>query len=125
MTARRKKRRAFKDSEREGERGETNRWSPGNRKMKSVDRTEKKKKNHNWNDTNKIPERVNTKGARKESSRRLMLLPETQASRRDRQTRPMLRRGGSHAQDIARERQQGPPQKRTRTPRRRSEGWNV
>ena len=33
-------------------------------------------------------------------------------------------KGGGHAQDIARERQQGPPPKRTRTPPRRSEGWN-
>ena len=32
--------------------------------------------------------------------------------------------GGGHAQDIARERQQSPPQKRTRLPPRRSEGWN-
>ena len=29
---------------------------------------------------------------------------------RDRQTRPMQRKGGVHAQDIARERQQGPRQ---------------
>ena len=43
---------------------------------------------------------------------------------RDRQTRPMQRKGGGHSQDIARERQQGPPHKRTRTPPRRSEGWN-
>ena len=33
-------------------------------------------------------------------------------------------KGGGHAQDIARERQQSPPQKRTRPPPRRSEGWN-
>ena len=44
--------------------------------------------------------------------------------KRDRQTRPTPRKGGGHAQDIARERQLGPPQKRTRTPPRRSEGWN-
>ena len=44
--------------------------------------------------------------------------------KRDRQTRPTHRKGGGHAQDIARERQQGPPHKRTRTPPRRSEGWN-
>ena len=31
--------------------------------------------------------------------------------------------GWGHAQDIARERQQSPPQKRTRPPPRRSEGW--
>ena len=43
---------------------------------------------------------------------------------RDRQTRPMQRKGGEHAQDIARERQQGPLPKWTRTPPRRSEGWN-
>ena len=35
---------------------------------------------------------------------------------RDRQTRPTQRKGGGHAQDIARE--------RTRTPPRRNEGWN-
>ena len=34
------------------------------------------------------------------------------------------KKGGGHAQDTARERQLGPPQKRTRTPPRRSEGWN-
>ena len=44
--------------------------------------------------------------------------------RRDRPTRPTQRKGGGHAQDIARERQQSPPHKRTRTPPRRSEGWN-
>ena len=44
--------------------------------------------------------------------------------RRDRPTRPTQRKGGGHAQDIARERQQSPPQKRTRPPPRRSEGWN-
>ena len=33
-------------------------------------------------------------------------------------------KGGGHSQDIARGRQQGPPPKRTRTPPRRSEGWN-
>ena len=38
--------------------------------------------------------------------------------------RPMQRKGGGHAQDITRERQQGPPPKRTRTPPRRSEGRN-
>ena len=43
----------------------------------------------------------------------------------DRQTRPTQRKGGGHTQDIAREHQQGPPHKRTRTPPRRSEGWNV
>ena len=43
---------------------------------------------------------------------------------RDRQTRPEQRKGGGYAQDIARERQQGPSHKRTRTPPRRSEGWN-
>ena len=44
--------------------------------------------------------------------------------RRDRPTRLTQRKGGGHAQDIARERQQSPPHKRTRTPPRRSEGWN-
>ena len=44
--------------------------------------------------------------------------------RRDRPMRPTQRKGGGHAQDIARERQQSPPQKRTRSPPRRSEGWN-
>ena len=44
--------------------------------------------------------------------------------RRDRPTRPTQRKGGGHAQDKARECQQGPPQKQTRTPPRRSEGWN-
>ena len=44
--------------------------------------------------------------------------------RRDRPTRPRQRKGGGHAQDIARERQQSSPHKRTRTPPRRSEGWN-
>ena len=38
--------------------------------------------------------------------------------------RPTQRNGGGHAQDIARERQQIPPQKRTRQPPRRSEGRN-
>ena len=38
--------------------------------------------------------------------------------RRDRPTRPTQRKGGGHTQDIARERQQGPPHKRTRTPPR-------
>ena len=38
--------------------------------------------------------------------------------------RPMQRGGGWHAQDQAIERQLGPPQKWTRTPPRRSEGWN-
>ena len=42
----------------------------------------------------------------------------------DRQTRLTQRKGGRCAQDRARECQQGPPQKRTRTPPRRSEGWN-
>ena len=42
----------------------------------------------------------------------------------DRPTRPTQRKGRGHAQDIARERQQSPPHKRTRTPPRRSEGWN-
>ena len=44
--------------------------------------------------------------------------------RRDRPTRPTQRKGGGHAQDIARERQQSSPHKQTRTPPRRSEGWN-
>ena len=44
--------------------------------------------------------------------------------RRESTTRPTQRYGGGHAQDIARERQQSPPQKRTRPPPRRSEGWN-
>ena len=44
--------------------------------------------------------------------------------RRDRATRPTQRNGWRHAQDIARECQQSPPQKRTRPPPRRSEGWN-
>ena len=44
--------------------------------------------------------------------------------RRDLTTRPTQRNGGGHAQDIARERQQSPPQKRTRPPPRRSEGRN-
>ena len=44
--------------------------------------------------------------------------------RRDRPTRPTQRKGGGHAQGIARERQQSPPQKWTRTPPKRSEGWN-
>ena len=44
--------------------------------------------------------------------------------RRDRSTRPTQRNGWGHAQDIARERQQSPLQKRTRPPPRRSEGWN-
>ena len=43
----------------------------------------------------------------------------------DQQTRPTPRKGGGQAQDIARERQLGPPPKRTRTPPRRSEGWNA
>ena len=43
--------------------------------------------------------------------------------RQDRPTRPTQRKGGGHAQDIARERQQSPPQKRTRPPPRRSKGW--
>ena len=41
--------------------------------------------------------------------------------RRDRPTRPTQRKGGGHAQDIARARQQSPPQKRTRPPPGRSE----
>ena len=44
--------------------------------------------------------------------------------RRDQPTRPTQIKGGGYAQDIARERQQGPPHKRIRTPPRRSEGWN-
>ena len=44
--------------------------------------------------------------------------------RRYRPTRPTQRKGEGHVQDIARERQQGPPKKRTRIPPRRSEGWN-
>ena len=44
--------------------------------------------------------------------------------RRDLITRPTQRNSGGHAQDIARERQQSPPQKRTRPPPRRSEGRN-
>ena len=40
-----------------------------------------------------------------------------------RRDRPQ-RNGRGHTQDIARERQQSPPQKRTRPPPRRSEGWN-
>ena len=44
--------------------------------------------------------------------------------RRDRPKRPTQRKGGGHAQDIAREHQQSPPHKRIRTPPRRSEGWN-
>ena len=44
--------------------------------------------------------------------------------RRDWSTRPTQRNGWGHAQDIARERQQSPPQKWTRAPPRRSEGWN-
>ena len=44
--------------------------------------------------------------------------------RRDRSTRPMQRNSWGHAQEIARACQQSPPQKRTRPPPRRSEGWN-
>ena len=44
--------------------------------------------------------------------------------RRDRSMRPTQRNCWGHAQDIARERQQSPPQKRTRPPPIRSEGWN-
>ena len=44
--------------------------------------------------------------------------------RRELTMRPTQINGGGHAQDIARERQQNPPQKRTRPPPRRSEGWN-
>ena len=43
---------------------------------------------------------------------------------RDLITRPTQRNGGGHAQDIARERQQSLPQKRTRPPPRRCEGRN-
>ena len=43
---------------------------------------------------------------------------------RDLQTRPTQRKGGRHAQDRTIERHQDPPQKRTRTPSKRSEGWN-
>ena len=43
--------------------------------------------------------------------------------RRDRATRLTQRNGWGHAQDIAREHQQSPPQKQTRPPPRRSEGW--
>ena len=39
--------------------------------------------------------------------------------------RPTQRNGRGYAQDRARERQQSPPQKRTRPPPRRSEGRNV
>ena len=44
--------------------------------------------------------------------------------RRELTMRPTHINGGGHAQDIARERQQSPPQKRTRLPPRRSEGRN-
>ena len=45
--------------------------------------------------------------------------------RRDLTTRPTQRNGGGHAQDIARERRQSPPQKRTRPPpRRRRDGMS-
>ena len=44
--------------------------------------------------------------------------------RRELTMRPTQINGGGHAQDIARERQQSPPQKRTRLPPRRSEGRN-
>ena len=44
--------------------------------------------------------------------------------RRDLTTRATQRNGRGQAQDKARERQQSPPQKRTRPPPRRSEGWN-
>ena len=40
-----------------------------------------------------------------------------------RRDRPQ-RNSGGHAQDIAKERKQSPPQKQTRPPPRRSEGWN-
>ena len=42
--------------------------------------------------------------------------------RRELTRRPTPINGGGHAQDIARERQQSPPQKRIRLPPRRSEG---
>ena len=45
--------------------------------------------------------------------------------RREQTMRPMQRNGGGYAQDRGRERQQSPPQKRTRPPPRRSEGRNV
>ena len=38
--------------------------------------------------------------------------------------RPTQINGGGHVQDIAKERQQSPPQKHTRLPPRRSEGRN-
>ena len=44
--------------------------------------------------------------------------------RRELTMRPTQINGGGHAQDIARECQQSPPQKRTRLPPRRSEGRN-
>ena len=44
--------------------------------------------------------------------------------RRELTRRPTQRNGVGHAQDIARERQQSPPQKRTRLPPRRSKGRN-
>ena len=44
--------------------------------------------------------------------------------RRELPIRPTQINGGGHAQDIARECQQSPPQKRTRLPPRRSEGRN-
>ena len=55
--------------------------------------------------------------------------PERQGARGATKRRELTRRptqinGRGHAQDIARERQQSPPQKRTRLPPRRSEGWN-
>ena len=45
--------------------------------------------------------------------------------RREQTMRPTQRNGGGYAQDRARERQQSPPQKRTRPPPRRSEGRKV
>ena len=45
-------------------------------------------------------------------------------TRRELTMRPTQINGGGHTQDIARERQQSPPQKRTRLPPRRSEGRN-
>ena len=55
--------------------------------------------------------------------------PERHGARRATMRRELTRRptqinGGGHAQDIARQRQQSPPQKRTRLPPRRSEGRN-
>ena len=55
------------------------------------------------------PERHSARGA---TMRRELTMTPTQIN------------GGGHAQDIARERQQSPPQKRTRLSPRRSEGMN-